>query len=144
MFLKYCKKCLACCGSDGYVDILMSKDDIAKIPKRIIKKAGSLYKFRPSRTSACHFLSAKGCKLAYRKRPLDCRLYPFTFALNKEGVRLMVFRDCPHYRQLTKKNIEKTRQELVRSINKWSKKEIAAYAGQKNAWAWITPEKLNQ
>ncbi len=140
MILKECQSCRGCCGSDGYVDILLTQNDLVYIPKRLVKKSNSLWKFKKSRTGVCYFLTAKGCSLAYKKRPLDCRIYPLTFVIENSKIQTRIFRSCPLAGTISKEILAEMKKELRRGLKQWQPEEIVAYAGSTNTWAWLKPE----
>lgn len=138
MILNLCKKCRDCCREDGYRDILMSLYDAKKIKFDYVKKIGQLYKFKKNKNAVCHFLGPNGCILTDEKKPLDCRLFPVTFSLNKNWIKFFFLDACPKIKNLSESWIRKTEREAIKELKNWSEKEIQAYVKTDLQWRAIS------
>lgn len=126
MELKFCKNCRKCCISDGYSNVILSQDDLEKLPKCDLEKIGNLQRIKINKK--CQFLSKKGCTIPYENRPLDCKIFPLTFNFENNQIKIYLNDACPFIHKLPKNWIKNSKKELLQNLKRWSEKEIIAFS----------------
>lgn len=130
MKLKFCRECKKCCASDKYSNVILSFDDVKKLKSKhqinSIENFGKLSTIKHSEN--CPFLEKNGCKLDYKIRPLDCRMFPLTFMFKDGKINFFFINACPHISKISKEWIENAKKEALENLKNWSDEEKEFYS----------------
>lgn len=131
-----CMKCQhKCCyfqKEDAYFSPVLTKEETQYIDKQfLVKVQGSSGVYQIKLISSklkkgylvCPFFDEKSTLcLIYKKRPLDCKLWPVVIAYskNKKKVEIVCAKknSCPRLKQINKKEFEIYKNNIVQFLNK--------------------------
>ena len=131
-----CVKCQdKCCyfqKEDVYFSPVVTKEEAQCIDRRFlvkVKDSSSVYQIRLIKSKlkkgylVCPFFDEKSTLcLIYKKRPLDCKLWPIVIAYSKKKKKIEIVcaqkNYCPRLKQINKKEFETYKNHVVLSLNK--------------------------
>jgi len=132
----FCKNCKTCCKTYGWL-LKEEANEFLKKEYPVVKINNNLYcidsfkrnqnlKIILDKIPRCVYYKNKRC-LIYKKRPIDCRLYPIKVKFNKNKIFIGLSLGCKYISCISKKEKEKIYQNIINLFEKSPKSIINKY-----------------